>query len=103
VRPPLDATSVLGPGRVAHRRLHDGALAVAGPEPGGEVVRIAGTGPALWRALDGQRPLGEVAHELAVRHRADPTVVLADVCTTAQRYLDLGVAELVPPGGATAP
>jgi hypothetical protein len=79
---------------VASRRLADGSLAVARPEPGSDVVRLAGSGPSVWAALDGDRPLRDIAADLAARHHADPAVVTTDVCATVERFLDLGLAEL---------
>ncbi len=92
--PVVDAATVVRPALVATRRLADGTLAVARPEPGSDVVHLAGTGPTVWTALDGRRPLAEIAEDLAVRHGADPDVVAADVQATVDQFVGLGLAEV---------
>lgn len=53
-----------------------------------ELLVLAGTGAALWAALDSERTVGAVAATLAEAHAADLDVVAADVQTALADLVD---------------
>jgi hypothetical protein len=82
--------------RVLFRRLPDSIVLLAVDGDGPPTV-LEGTGEELWDLLDRPRTLGELAGELADRHRADPEVVANDLRAALDDLRDRGLVEMHSP------
>ena len=56
-----------------------------------DVVRLIGTGPALWDALERPSTITDIAVILARQFGADPAVVKADIEPVIDALLDAGI------------
>lgn len=62
--------------------------------PGASVVtKLAGTGGALWAALDEPASFAEVCAHLAATHDADPATIAADLAPVIDDLVARGVVE----------
>ncbi|HYV45372.1 MAG TPA: PqqD family protein [Myxococcaceae bacterium] len=58
----------------------------------GQMLRgLNGTGAAVWELIDGRRPLGEIASEVARRYQAPEARVLEDVVGFARALAARGL------------
>ena len=94
----LDDSLVLAPGIVS--RESDDELLVILPERGKFVV-LNGTGADVFRLVDGQRTLEEIAAALSERYGVPLEQARADVLPFAEELLDQGVVRGLGGGGAT--
>ena len=60
-----------------------------------EVVKLAGTGRALWAALDEPASFDELCAQLAAAHRADEATVAADLGPVIDDLVSRGVLERI--------
>lgn len=74
---PLAAHHVIARGDVLWRATLDGVLVrVPGAD---EVVKLAGTGAAVWAELDGDTRFDDLCERLAARHQTEPARVADDL------------------------
>jgi hypothetical protein len=83
----LTLADVLAPVSGTVSRESGGELVVVLPEQGRYIV-LNGTGAEVFRLIDGQRTLGEIAATLVERHAAPLEQVQADVVAFAGKLLD---------------
>jgi hypothetical protein len=74
---------------VPWRRSLDAVLCL--PPGLSEPVTLAGTGPEVWDLLERPCALGEIAAELAQRHRIDAQIVARDVKPLLDQLAVLGL------------
>ena len=86
----IDADNVIETRREVASLEIDGETVVFDQEDGSTHVLNATAG-LLWRLLDGERRLGEIADELAELFHEDAALVNQAVLTTAQQFAELGL------------
>lgn len=97
--PPLRPAPSLGPASVvrrlpaAVRRLGEVVLLAPG-EAWPDVIRLEGAGPLLWDAIDGRRPLAEIAAEAAGRFHVAPHDVAEALGHLSATLVVRGLADL---------
>lgn len=81
---PFDADAVYGPSEDVVAREIEGEIILVPLVSGmgdmeDELYSLNQTGRAIWRKLDGLKPLAEVVTELVSEYEADPAIVRRDV------------------------
>ena len=87
--PVLPEDAVLRRGDVLWRHTLDGVLVRRRGVH--QTVLLSGTGVALWEALSGPLPAGELAARLATAHDADAATVADDLAPVLTELLASGV------------
>lgn len=89
---PVTASTVLRRGDVLWRHTADAVL-VRRPD-GDEVLKLTGSGIALWDALEGPVTFTQLCDDLALDHRADVETIRADIAPVIDDLHDRGVVRL---------
>jgi hypothetical protein len=89
---PLDSDAVYGPSEDVVAREIEGEIILVPLVSGmgdleDELYSLNETGRAIWRKLDGVRPLAQVVADLAAEYEADPGIVERDVAGLLEELL----------------